>query len=73
MLKTKTLFAHSMTKPPASTIELEKFDSILQKISVTLDKNGKSASTQLAPPVPGGPMACGNAYVKHFAKFPDFF
>ena len=35
------------------SIEFKNFDSILQKNSVTLDKNGKSAPTQLAPPVPG--------------------
>ena len=65
------VFAHLITKPPASTLEFKNFDSILQKISVIPNKNGKSASTQLAPPVPG--QAYGsNTYVKHFAKFPDF-
>ena len=44
---------------------------IRKKISVIPDKNGKSASTQLAPPVPG--HAYGLRYVKHFVKFPDFF
>ena len=53
MLKTKILFAHPLTKPLASTLELKSFDFILQKISVTLDKNGKGAFTQLTPPVPG--------------------
>ena len=58
-LKTKPLL--HITKPPASTLEFKNFDFILQNISVTLNKNGKSAPTQLAPSV------------KHFAKFPDFF
>ena len=46
------LFAHPITKPPANTLDFKSFDSILQKNSVTLDKNGKSAPTRLAPPVP---------------------
>ena len=41
-----------------------------KKISKTSDRNRKSSPTQLTPSVP---MACGNAYVKHFTKFPDFF
>ena len=53
MLKTKTFFAHLITKPPASTLEFKKFGFILQKNSVTPDKNGKNALTQLAPPMPG--------------------
>ena len=53
------LFAHPITKPPASTLEFKDFDFIWQKNSVNSDKNGKSASTQLAPPVPGRPMVCG--------------
>ena len=73
MLKTKTFFAHLITKPPASTLEFKKFGFILQKNYVTPDKNGKSAPTQLAPPVSGRSMACDDTYVKHFAKFPDFF
>ena len=48
MLKTKT-FLHIQ----ASTLEFMNFDSILQKNLLTPDKNGKNASTQLAPPVPG--------------------
>ena len=75
MLKTKTFFAHPITKPPASTLEFKDFDFILQQISVIPEKNGKSAPT---PPswlllCLGRPMTCSNAYVKHFAKFPDFF
>ena len=53
MLKTKTFFAHPITKPSASTQEFKNFDSILQKLSVIPNKNGKSAPTQLAPPMPG--------------------
>ena len=49
----KAFFAHLITKPPASTLEFKNFYSILQKKIVTLNKNGKSAFTQLAPPVPG--------------------
>ena len=52
-LKTKTFFAHLITKPQTSTLKFENFDSILQKVSVTSDKNGKSVPTQLAPSVPG--------------------
>ena len=48
MLKTKTFLL--MTKPPAST-QNSKNLTILQKTSVTPDKNGKSARMQLAPPV----------------------
>ena len=75
MLKTKTFFEHLIPKPPASTLEFKNFDFILQNISVTPDKNRKSPLIQLAPLVPGQAyaMACGNAYVKHFAKFPDYF
>ena len=47
------LFAHPITKPPANTLDFKNFDSILQKNSVTSNKNGKSAPTQLASPVPG--------------------
>ena len=71
MLKTKTFFAYLITKPPASTLEFNNFDFVLQKIFVTSDENGKRAPTQLAPPVPG--QAYGNAYVKQFTKFLDFF
>ena len=46
------LFAYPITKPPKSTLEFKNFDFILQKISVTLGKNGKNAFTQLVPPVP---------------------
>ena len=53
MRNTKTFFSHPITKPPASTLDFKNFDSILQKISVTRDKNGKSAPTQLAPTVSG--------------------
>ena len=53
MLKTNIFFAHSITKPPANILEFKNLDSILQKISVTPDKSGKSALTQLALPVPG--------------------
>ena len=63
MLETKNFFAHPIAKLPVSTLEVKNFNSILQKVSVTLDKNGKSAPTQLAPPVS----------VKDFAKFPDSF
>ena len=68
MLKKPRPFAHPITKPPASTLEFKNFDSILQKISVTLNKNGKR-------PHQAGfcAWACGNTYVKHFAQFPDFF
>ena len=75
MLKTKTFFFifYSITKPPASTLKLKILDFILQKLSVTPDKNWESAPTQLVSPVPGQALACGNAYVEHFAKFLDFF
>ena len=55
MLKTKTFFARPIRKPPAGTLEFKNFDFILQKISVILDKNGKSSPPcpQLASPVPG--------------------
>ena len=53
MLKTETFFVHPITKSPASALELNDFDYILQKNSMILDKNGKSAPTQLDPPVPG--------------------
>ena len=46
-------FCTSHYKPPADTLEFKNFDSILQKNSVTPDKNGKNALTQLAPPMPG--------------------
>ena len=49
MLKTKTFFANPITKPPVSTLEFKNFDFVFQKKIVTLDKNGKSAPTQLAP------------------------
>ena len=45
MLKTKTFFAHPITKPPASTLEFKNFDSMLKKVSVIPDKKGKSAPT----------------------------
>ena len=68
-----SLFAHPNTKPPAtSPLEFKNFDSIVQKISVTLDQSRKGTLTQLAHPVPR-PMTYSNAYVKHFEKFPDFF
>ena len=53
--------------------EFKNFDSILQKNSVTPDKNEKSASPSWQLLCLGRSMACGNAYVKHFTKFPDFF
>ena len=56
------LFCTSHHKPPASTLEFKNFDSVLQKVSVTFDKNWKSAPTQLAPLLPG--QACSNAYIK---------
>ena len=64
MLKPKTFFAHSITKPLESTLEFNNFANNLQTNSVTLDKNGKRAPTQLAPPV------SGQAYG---LQFPDFF
>ena len=39
------LFAHPVTKPPASTLEFKNFDSMLKKVSVIPDKKGKSAPT----------------------------
>ena len=49
MLKTK-IFFHKTTSKHS---EFNNFDSILQKISVTPDKNGKITPTNPAPPVPG--------------------
>ena len=46
-------FAYPITKPQASTLKLKNLDFILQKLSVTLDKNWESVPTQLVPPVPG--------------------
>ena len=37
------------------------------------DKKRESAFSPLVPTVTGQPIACGNAYVKHLAKYPDFF
>ena len=71
MLKTNTSFAHPITKPPASTLEFKNFDS--KRFLWLQTKTGNIAPTRLAPPAPGRPMACGNAYVKHCAKFPDLF
>ena len=51
--KTQDFFAHLITKPLTSTLKFKTFDFVLQKNSVISDKNGKSAPTQLAPPVPG--------------------
>ena len=65
MLKTKTFFAHPITKPPASTLEFKNFDFILRKNFVTLP-------SWLLRWL-GRPMARGNAYPKHFTKFPHFF
>ena len=71
MLKTKT-FLHILTKPTASTQNSKLLTLFCKKISVTSDKNGKSAPPSWTLCL-GRPMACGNAYVKHLAKFPDFF
>ena len=49
----QNFFAYPITKPPASALKLENLDFILQKLSVTPDKNWKSAPTQLVPPVLG--------------------
>ena len=46
-------FAYPITKPPAGTLKLKNLDSILQKLSVTPDKNWECAPTQRVPPVPG--------------------
>ena len=53
MLKTETFLHIPSQKILASTLELKNFDSILPKNSAPLDKNGKSAPTQLAPTVSG--------------------
>ena len=53
MLKTETFLHIPLQKIPASTLEFKHVDSILPKNFAPLDKNGKSAPTQLAPTVPG--------------------
>ena len=73
-LKPRLFFAYPITKPPTRTQEFKSFDSILQKKFCDF----RQKRTKLPPPswlllLLGRPMACGNAYVKHFAKFPDFF
>ena len=69
MPKTKTSFAHPITKPPASTLEFKNFYSYFAKYFCDPQtKTRKTCPPQLVPPV-----ACGNAYVKHLAKFSDFF
>ena len=60
MLITKTFFAHTITRLPASALEFKNFYSILQKNSVVLDKNGESATTQHVPLCLGRPIACSN-------------
>ena len=67
MPKTKIcLHISSQNHKQASTLEFKNFDSILQRIFVTLDENGKSVSHQTG-------FSCAYAYVKHFMKFPDSF
>ena len=57
-------------KTTSMHLEFKNFDSILQKNFVISDKSGKSAPPSLCL---GRPMAFGNAYVRHFTKFLDFF
>ena len=72
MLETTT-FPHPITKHPASTLEFQYLYSILQ---IDFCEPGQKQEKR---PFPrwhllclGRPMTCGNAYVKHFVKFPDF-
>ena len=54
MVKTKTLLhILSQNHQQAPYADFKNFNSILQKISATLDKTGKALPTQLAPPMPG--------------------
>ena len=73
MLKTKTLFAHSMTKPQANILEFKNFDSILQQKNLWSWIFGKASSLSWLLLCLGRPMASSYAYLKHFTKFPDFF
>ena len=70
MLKTKT-FLQTPHKTTSKHPIIQEFWLYFAKKFVILDKNEKSAPTQLAPPVQA--YACGNVYFEHLAKFPDFF
>ena len=73
MLKTKT-FLHILSQNHEQAPQNSKiFTLFCKKHSVDLDKNEKSALTQLLLLCLGRPMACSNARVKHFANFPGFF
>ena len=72
MPKTRT-FSHPITKHPERTLEFQYFYSVLQKIPWVQTKTKKVPRSRCLFLLLGRPMACGNAYVKHFAKFPDLF
>ena len=42
MLKTKTFFAHPITKPPASILEFKNFDTVFQNFGDLNQKREKS-------------------------------
>ena len=71
MPKTKISLHISSQNHQQAPQKLRILTPFCKKISVTLDKNGKNAPTQLALPAPE--QAYGLAYNKHFAKAPYLF
>ena len=61
-------FFTSLHKTTASTLKFQYFHSFLQKFWWTQTKAFCWHLLCLSRP-----MACGNRYIEHFAKFPDFF
>ena len=63
--------SHFIPKQPASTLEFQYFYSNLQYLWAQT-KMGRAPFLRWHLQCLGRPMICGNSYVKHFAKFPDF-
>ena len=69
-----TTFSHSIAKQPAWTLEFQYFYSILQmNFCEPRQKTGRAPFLRWHLLRLDRPMTCGNAYVKHFTKFPNFF
>ena len=68
MLKSKTFFAHPITKPPASTLEFKSFDSILQKNFYDFRQK-----LEKRPHQAGSSCAWVTSTLNTSRSFPDFF